>query len=98
MGLPKGKSLNFWVYSRLYFIKKNWLIEISPNCLPKHMEINQLNSYILASSRDRLYDVDLLLEAWAILDKKFWQCFDLKNKLKQEFLSIRINAKSSPHI
>merc|ERR1711867_212794 len=38
------------------------------------------------------------VEAWDILNKIYGKQFDLRNKLKQEFLSIKISAKVSPLI
>ena len=37
-----------------------------------------------------------MAEAWDILDKVYGKEFDLRNKLKQEFLAIKISAKFSP--
>ena len=42
--------------------------------------------------------VDSLKEAWIILDKIYGKSFDLKKKLKQEFLGINISARTSPSI
>ena len=53
--------------------KKIGKIEISPNCLSELIEINHLKSSILASSRDRHYEVEPLSKAWAILDKTYGQ-------------------------
>ena len=53
---------------------------------------------IAPAARDRLYEIETLREAWSILDKIYGKEFDLRNRLKQEFLSIKISAKSSPLI
>ena len=45
-----------------------------------------------------MYEVDSLKEAWIILDKIYGKSFDLRNKLKQEFLGINISARTSPLI
>ena len=37
-------------------------------------------------------------EAWSILEKIYGKSFDLRNKLKQEFLGINISANTSPLI
>ena len=37
-------------------------------------------------------------EAWSILEKIYGKSFDLRNRLKQEFLGINISAKISPLI
>ena len=50
------------------------------------------------TAKDRLYEVGSMAEAWDILDKVYGKEFDLRNKLKQEFLSIKISAKFSPLI
>ena len=50
------------------------------------------------SAKDRLYEVENIQEAWLILDQIYGQHFDLRNRLKQEFLAINISAKISPHI
>ena len=39
-----------------------------------------------------------MAEAWDILDKVYGKEFDLRNKLKHSFLSIKISAKVSPLI
>ena len=76
----------------------NWKIEITPNCLPQLVELNTLKGVVPSSARDRLYEVNTLQEAWGILDRIYGQHFDLRNKLKQEFLAIIISAKVSPYI
>ena len=48
------------------------------------------------TAKDRLYEVGSMAEAWDILDKVYGKEFDLRNKLKQEFLAIKISAKFSP--
>ena len=78
--------------------KKNWEIEISPNCLPELIELNSLKGAVPSSARDRLYEINSLQEAWVILDRIYGQHFDLRNKLKQELFAISISAKVSPHI
>ena len=50
------------------------------------------------NAKDRLYEVETLEEAWTILNKIYGKEFDLRNKLKQEFLAISISAKTSPFI
>ena len=91
--LPKfnGSVLDYPLF------KKNWSIEITPNCLPQMVELNTLKGVLPLSAKDMLYEVDSLQEAWAILDKIYGQSFDLRNKLKQEFLGITISAKQSPY-
>ena len=78
--------------------KKNWVIEVTPSGLPELIELNHLKGSVPSSAKDRLYEVETLKEAWAILDMIYGKDFDLRNKLKQEFLSIRILAKTSPSI
>merc|ERR1711872_153870 len=39
-----------------------------------------------------------MTEAWNILDRVYGKEFDLRNRLKQEFLSIKLSAKFSPLI
>merc|ERR1712082_147119 len=39
-----------------------------------------------------------MTEAWKILDRVYGKKFDLRNKIKQDFLSIKISAKFSPLI
>ena len=39
-----------------------------------------------------------MIEAWSILEKIYGKSFDLRNKLKQDILSISISAKTSPLI
>ena len=51
-----------------------------------------------SNAKDRLYEVETLEEAWTILNKIYGKEFDLRNKLKQEFLAISISAKTSPFI
>ena len=45
-----------------------------------------------------MYEVETLKEAWSILEKIYGKSFDLRNRLKQEFLGINISAKTSPLI
>ena len=78
--------------------KKNWSIEVSPGGLPELIELNHLKDSVPPAARDRLYEIETLREAWSILDKIYGKEFDLRNRLKQEFLSIKISAKSSPLI
>ena len=78
--------------------KRNWSIEISLNCLPEHIKINHLKSAVPALSKDRLYEVVNLSEAWSILDQIYGQKFDLLDKLKQEFMAIKVSSKVSPYI
>ncbi len=78
--------------------KKNWSIEVSPGGLPELIELNHLKASVPPAARDRLYEIETLSEAWSILDKVYGKEFDLRNKLKHEFLSIKISAKSSPLI
>ena len=51
-----------------------------------------------SSAKDRLYEIETLKEAWSILEQIYGKEFDLRNRLKQEFLAIEISAKSSPSI
>ena len=37
-----------------------------------------------------------MVEAWDILNKIYGKHFDLRNRLKQEFLAIKISQKLSP--
>ena len=78
--------------------KKNWAIEVSPSELPNLIELNHLKNSIPPSAKDRLYEVETLKEAWSILEKIYGKSFDLRNRLKQEFLGINISAKTSPLI
>ena len=78
--------------------KKNWVIEVSPSGLPELIELNYLKNSIPLSAKDRLYEIETLREAWSILENIYGKSFDLRNKLKQEFLSISISAKTSPLI
>ena len=78
--------------------KKNWSIEVSPGGLPELIELNHLKDSVPITAKDRLYEVGSMAEAWVILDKVYGKEFDLRNKLKQEFLSIKISAKFSPLI
>ena len=57
-----------------------------------------MKNSIPLSAKDRLYEIETLREAWSILEKIYGKSFDLRNKLKQEFLSISISAKISPLI
>ena len=74
------------------------VIEVSPSGLPELIELNYLKNSIPFSAKDRLYEIETLREAWSILEKIYGKSFDLRNKLKQEFLSISISAKISPLI
>ena len=78
--------------------KKNWSIEVTPGGLPELIELNHLKASVPPSARDRLYEIETLKEAWSILEKIYGKEFDLRNRLKQEFLAIKISAKSSPSI
>ena len=78
--------------------KKNWSIEVTPSGLPELIELNLLKNSIPPSAKDRLYEIDTLKEAWSILQKIYGKNFDLRNRLKQEFLNIDISATSSPLI
>ena len=62
------------------------------------IELNHLKDSVPITAKDRLYEVGSMAEAWDILDKVYGKEFDLRNKLKQEFLSIEISAKVSPLI
>ncbi len=79
-------------------LKKNWVIEVSPSGLPELIELNHLKNSIPPSAKDRLYEIETLKEAWSILEKIYGKSFDLRNRLKQEFLGINISAKTSPLI
>ena len=81
-----------------HYLKKDWGIEVSPSGLPELFELNYLKNSIPSSANDRLYEVDSLKEAWIILDKIYGKSFDLRNRLKQEFLGINISARTSPLI
>ena len=78
--------------------KKNWGIEVSPSGLPDLIELKHLKNSVLSSAKDRLYEIESLKEAWIILDKIYDKSFDLRNRLKQEFLAISISARVSPLI
>ena len=78
--------------------KKNWAIEVTPGGLPEVIELNHLKAAVPSSAKDRLYEVETLKEAWSILEQIYGKEFDLRNRLKQEFLAIGISAKSSPSI
>merc|ERR1712240_697958 len=78
--------------------KKNWSIEVSPGGLPELIEINHLKDSVPVTAKDRLYEVETMTEAWNILDRVYGKEFDLRNRLKQEFLSIKLSAKFSPLI
>ena len=78
--------------------KKNWSIEVSPGGLPELIELNHLKDSVPVTAKDRLYEVECMAEAWKILDRVYGKEFDLRNKLKQEFLSIKLSAKFSPLI
>ena len=77
-----GSVLDFPLFS------KNWGIEVSPSGLTELIELNYLKNSIPSSDNDRFYEIDSLNEAWIILDKIYGKGFDLRNKLKQEFLEI----------
>ena len=67
--------------------------------MPELIELNHLKNSIPPSCKDRLYEIETLKEAWAILEKKnYGKSFDLRNRLKQEFLGINISARTSPLI
>ena len=66
--------------------------------MPELIELNHLKDSVPVTAKDRLYEVGSMAEAWDILDKVYGKEFDLRNKLKQEFLSIKISAKFSPLI
>ena len=74
--------------------KKNWVIEVSPSRLPELIELNHLKNSIPPSAKVRLYEIETLKEAWSILEKIYGKSFDLKNRLKQEFLGIKISGKT----
>merc|ERR1711888_149170 len=76
--------------------KKNWSIEVSPGGLPELIELNHLKDSVPATAKDRLYEVGSMSEAWDILNKIYGKHFDLRNRLKQEFLAIKISQKFSP--
>merc|ERR1712055_946677 len=77
-------------------LKKNWSIEVSPGGLPELIELNLLKDSVPLTAKDRLYEVGNMVEAWDILNKIYGKQFDLRNKLKQEFLAIKISQKFSP--
>merc|ERR1712240_290674 len=52
----------------------------------------------MGTAKVRLYEVGSMAEVWDILDKVYGKEFDLRNKLKHAFLSIKISAKVSPLI
>merc|ERR1712041_8203 len=79
-------------------LKKNWSIEVSPRGLPELIELNLLKDSVPNIAKDRLYEIENLAKAWSILDKVYGKEFDLRNKLKHEFLSIKISARVSPLI
>ena len=62
------------------------------------IELNHLKNSIPPSAKDRLYEIETLKEAQSILEKIYGKSFDLRNRLKQEFLGINISAKTSPLI
>ena len=66
--------------------------------MPELIELNHLKNSIPPSAKDRLYEIETLKEAWSILEKIYGKSFDLRNRLKQEFLGINISAKTSPLI
>ena len=66
--------------------------------MPELIELNHLKNLILPSAKDRLYEIESLKEAWSILENIYGKSFDLRNRLKQEFLDINILAKISPLI
>ena len=68
--------------------KKNWAIEVTPSGLPELIELNHLKNSVPSSAKERLYEVETLKEAWSILEKIYGKDFDLRNRLKQEFLTI----------
>merc|ERR1712115_279928 len=76
--------------------KKNWSIEVSPGGLPELIELNLLKDAVPFNAKDRLYEVTSMNEAWDILNKIYGKHFDLRNRLKQEFLAIKISQKLSP--
>ncbi len=80
----------------IHCLKKNWSIEISPVGLPELIELNHLKDSVPVTAKDRLYEVGSMAEAWDILDKVYGKEFDLRNKLKHAFLSMKISAKVSP--
>merc|ERR1712115_763849 len=76
--------------------KKNCSIEVSPGGLPELIELNLLKDSVPLTAKDRLYEVGSMVEAWDISNKIYGKEFDLRNKLKQEFLAIKISAKFCP--
>ena len=62
------------------------------------IELNHLKNSIPPAAKDSLYEIETLKEAWSILEKIYGMSFDLRNRLKQEFLGINISAKMSPLI
>ena len=73
--------------------KRNWSIEVSPNCLSELVELNHLKNVVPAFSKDRIYEVNSLSDAWSIFDQIYGQTFDLRNKLKHYSLAIKISSK-----
>ena len=82
----------------IFIVKKKWAIEVTQGGLPELIELNHLKAAVPSTAKDRLYEVETLEEAWTILNKIYGKEFDLRNKLKQEFLAISISAKTSPFI
>ena len=62
------------------------------------IELNYLKNFVPFSAKDRLYEIETLKEAWAVLEKIYSKSFDTRNRLKQEFLGIDISARTSPLI
>ena len=63
--------------------------------MPELIELNHFKDSVPITAKDRLYEVGSMAEAWDILDKVYGKEFDLRNKLKNAFLSIEISAKIS---
>ena len=79
---PEKQKQNWRLNSLDYpLFNRNWSIEIIPNCLPELIELNHLKSAVPASSRDRLYEIMPLSEAWSLFDKLYGQNLDFGNKL-----------------
>ena len=76
--------------------RRKWLALVHPANLPEEAELDKLRDAIPKSAKDQLYGCKNMVEAWAILDKRYGNPELIAKKLKDQLKNISVEGSSDP--
>ena len=76
--------------------KRKWLSQVSKAGLPAESELDKLRDAVPKQARDMLYGVNLLDDAWKILDHRYGNKDVISRKLKDQLKNIVCEGSNEP--